>query len=598
MNRTQWITAFFILAWAAVLRFYAFAELEFQHDELSAIQRLDYPNLKQLLSEGVKPDGHPPLTQVFLYYFQHWAGPQAWLWKLPFALLNLASVALLILMGRSLNNPSAGLLSAAYLAVLQGILMYAQIIRPYGPGLFFSLLAGFALLNYPRQGQNWSKWLYPLAGAAALYSHHFNLLLWGFMFLSGLFQFPPQRRREFVGLNALLLLLYAPNLPLFWAQLQLGGIGQWLQKPDWRFPLDYLGYLHHYHWAMALLTVFFLALSFRLPRHSEPFRAGLWWLPLAMAIAFAYSLLIGPVLQYSVLVFFLPFLLLGLFSSRQWPLSPLLCGVVLLVGTISLYGERAHYPAFYRTVFGFPFRGMPSGKGPVLYAADSNKMQLNQELLGRETKLYLLKEGQKTEAYLRRWQDSSFVLLLDHAHQNHWPLRLMDLRGDTPRVQWGFGYSAFAFGTKSHVSGQQSEPWQREKLWQGVLCDSLSAEAQYSCTWKKKWALLPVNSEQYLVFSLQLACQDQPTESALASALFAGDSLVYWRSTPLRYFYLPEGFRAYHHLRFPAELEKYRDELELRLFLYAPEKLSARLGQWRIDAIPQNPILYGRYQNF
>ena len=56
-----------ILLIGAVLRFNRFANWSLSNDELSAITRLNFPDLNTLLKEGVRPDYHPAGVQVFLF---------------------------------------------------------------------------------------------------------------------------------------------------------------------------------------------------------------------------------------------------------------------------------------------------------------------------------------------------------------------------------------------------------------------------------------------------------------------------------------------------------------------------------------------------
>ncbi|MFN2424401.1 MAG: hypothetical protein ABR572_11580, partial [Cryomorphaceae bacterium] len=61
----QNLLPFLILA--AALRLWNFGEMPFINDELSALQRTDFPDLAGLIKHGVAPDAHPALTQVFLW---------------------------------------------------------------------------------------------------------------------------------------------------------------------------------------------------------------------------------------------------------------------------------------------------------------------------------------------------------------------------------------------------------------------------------------------------------------------------------------------------------------------------------------------------
>ena len=58
-----------ILLIALALRFYNYADWSLSNDELSALNRLRYNNINDLIQFGVKTDYHPLGVQLFLYYW-------------------------------------------------------------------------------------------------------------------------------------------------------------------------------------------------------------------------------------------------------------------------------------------------------------------------------------------------------------------------------------------------------------------------------------------------------------------------------------------------------------------------------------------------
>ena len=68
-NNTDNILLGCILLIAFFLRIYKLPSIPFTHDEFSAIFRTPFQSFGELIEKGVMVDGHPPLVQVFLYYW-------------------------------------------------------------------------------------------------------------------------------------------------------------------------------------------------------------------------------------------------------------------------------------------------------------------------------------------------------------------------------------------------------------------------------------------------------------------------------------------------------------------------------------------------
>jgi Predicted membrane protein len=225
-----------ILLVAAVLRLWKLGQVPFMHDEFSALFRLRFDNFHDLIRYGVtEGDSHPAGVQVFLYYWTKLVGwNELWV-KLPFALMGIASVFLIYVIGKQWFNRKAGLLAAAFFAVSQLTVFYSQLARPYAPGLFFVLLMTFfwnKILFGPKKPSVGICIGFAISACLAAMAHNFSTAQAGLIFLTGLFFLKKERRRAYwlSGIGALL--LYSPNLPIFYHQAFVyGSIGGWLAKP-------------------------------------------------------------------------------------------------------------------------------------------------------------------------------------------------------------------------------------------------------------------------------------------------------------------------------------------------------------------------------
>ena len=360
-HKLDYILLGVILLVAAVLRLWKLGQVPFMHDEFSALFRLQFDNFRDLIRYGVtEGDSHPAGVQVFLYYWTKLVGWNEFWVKLPFALMGIASVYLIYVIGRQWFNRKVGLLAAAFFTVSQLTVFYSQLARPYAPGLFFVLLMTFfwnkILFGQKKPGIGVCIGFAVSACLAAL-AHNFSAAQAGLIFLTGLFFLPKERRKTYWLSGVGALLLYAPHLPVFYHQTFVyGSIGGWLAVPENTFLLDFLQYTMNYAplfiFAAGILVVF----PFILPKPEKrrrPIRwAGIAWFVIIFALAFAYSLLKEPIIQYSTLIFSFPFLVLTAFSfhknnSMTMTQTAIAVAAILFIGTSSLITNRRHYDLMY-----------------------------------------------------------------------------------------------------------------------------------------------------------------------------------------------------------------------------------------------------------
>jgi len=399
---TDQVLIFLIIATGAILRFYNYSDIPFTHDEFSAVFRTQFGSFHELIAKGVLIDTHPAGVQVFLYYWVMLFGISEPIVKLPFTLFSLAAVYMLYLIGKKWFSSAAGLLAACFLSFLQYPVMYGQIARPYASGLFLVLLMVYFWTNLmlsPHKKYYLNLTGYILVSALCCYNHHFTLLFCGIAGLTGIFIIEKNRRLSFVLSWIVVLLLYIPHFPVFFSQLKQGGIGGWLGKPKPDFLFDYMAYVFQfssYVFALLLLLLI-LGLAWRMPRKRTDKRfvlVSFLWFFLPLLVGFLYSLFINPVLQYSVLIFSFPFLLLLLFfyagAERAWQ-KGILTGLSALVIIPSLVYERKHYELFYNS----PYREILEDARQACDSLGSSNCFVLLDSHRRITDYYLGKPGMK-----------------------------------------------------------------------------------------------------------------------------------------------------------------------------------------------------------
>lgn len=354
-----------LLIIAAILRLWNFDQLALMDDELSALSRLEYDTFDDFLYYGIQVDGHPAGIQLFIYYFTSLFGFNTVLIKLPFISTGIASIYLSYRIGKKWFSESTGLFTAALLVGIQYTIIYSDIIRPYAPGLFFCLL----LVNlwtdiFILKKTSWIKFIaFAFTITATAYTHYFALLFALIVSLTGLCLITKKIALKYISSGIFAFVLFIPHLNIFLYQLQVGGVGigqgGWLKAPDLQFIINYLFYLFNYSYLyLSLALIIFTATVLRFKNNKEgvPKRFILLiWFCTPFAIGYWYSILINPVLQFSVLLFSAPFLFIFLTAfeqeSKTW-LNATISFSLVIIAIVSLQGERHHYDTFYKQPVG------------------------------------------------------------------------------------------------------------------------------------------------------------------------------------------------------------------------------------------------------
>lgn len=309
---------------------YGWLTWSFANDELSGLTRsttAEYPTFGELITRGIKPDGHPAGVAVFLWWWQRWwpGLPEAAI-RLPFVLCSVLALGVLARIGRLWFSPSVGWASWVLLGGLPIFLTLGVLARPYAPGLLFTLLAAWHLThltalpnvkqtNTLKAMAHTCGWM--LSCAACGYTHYFALLQVLVLGCLGLVLVQPRYRLLYVFGSAGAALLYLPHLPVTQAQLQFGGLG-WLGPPNWDYPLAFIYRLFGESevWVILLLGIVFggLTQALRKGSRSELISLGTAFLLFAVPILVGVikSMIGKPVLHDWVVFFTVPWLVLCL----------------------------------------------------------------------------------------------------------------------------------------------------------------------------------------------------------------------------------------------------------------------------------------------
>lgn len=352
---------FLILLVATALRFSAFWEIPYSHDELSALLRTQFSTWSDFIETGIKMDNHPGGVQLLIWLQTMIGGYAAYWIKLPFLICGVWCVWLIYLVGRRMFSESVGLISAALLATLQFPITFSQWARPYVIGLLVVLALTWVLLRFIQSEKRIWLWIvvYAMLSALAGYVHYFTLLQ--VIIISCAF-IPYLNQGQILKLamgGLLAFVLWLPHLNLTLFHLDRGGIGNWLHVPESDYWLEIIAYVFQFSvWVPLLLVVVSI---------SKLLDVKKWWkvysryfLLICAAtpymIGYVYSVQVNPLLHQSVLIFSMPFLLLFC-ASFVTDKRPILDGVVILILAINvnvLITDRNHFELNYQSEYVSP----------------------------------------------------------------------------------------------------------------------------------------------------------------------------------------------------------------------------------------------------
>jgi hypothetical protein len=400
------ITLLFLLLLALLLRFWGFPDIPYTHDEISALVRVDFPTLGDAISKGVwNIDTHPPGTHAFLWCWTQLFGFGDGAVKAPFILMSVLALFCLYRFAHAWAGGSVAVILTALLATMQYTVMYGQIARPYAMGLFTTALLADQLTRFIGTGRRVNLILMALAAVVSAYTHHFALMLAGFMCGTGFFLIDRSRRKPYLIAMAAAVACYLPNLPLFFAQLGWKGLDEWLTAPAPDWMTKYLWWIGHcsllFTGLLALLVLTAAGLRIKHRGSSKPLWAiALIWGLLPLVIGYAYSLLRSPVLQYSVVLFSFPYLLIGVLAGLRHLKAVhgiVVAGLSATVSVFSLITVRQHYAVFNHSKYEAIMRGtMEAERSGALAIVD-----LPPEVLAFYCKLWCINPSQAPSVDLR-----------------------------------------------------------------------------------------------------------------------------------------------------------------------------------------------------
>ena len=612
-----------ILIVAAVLRFWNFANMPYMHDELSALARTHFNSFSEMIANGARVDGHPVGVQVFLYYWTMLFGENEMIVKLPFILCGLASIIIAFKISKCWFNSTTGLVVASYMTIMQYMITYSDIARPYMSGVLFTLMMVWCWSNYLFNSDGKKiKWLigYVLFSALCTYDHHLALLLAIIVAFTGVVFLNKSNSKGYLIGFVSIIILYIPHINIFFYQLSKGGLGGsdgWLGKPDINWLLLYFQYVFHYSFIMyglliALLLLSFIRYSVKI-KESQKFRIiSVVWFLLVFFIEYYYSLKINPIIQFSTMIFVFPFLLMFLFSlmgelSSSFKTS--IVSLILIAGIFSLVFTRKHYFIFYNQ----PYQEQITNTYKALDQIGDAKKATIELLVPQAFKDYYFKKYNREfnciyyDAFNGKKDTKAFRKFVDEQTTDYFifgnpPLEYIQIIKEKypfiMKKEEGFTYSFYCFAKQKPANEIHEQVVSIKKLDLTNGTNKLDSTMEYGPAYSEKLKSITNSRHNILTISATVSSSDSLANPTIVADIQENDNSLYWNGVDYsNYNNHPNGSNTIYFSKLMTDFDlKGYPRPQIKIYFWNRTKKNIVVENVTIEVIKSNPFIYGLFE--
>ncbi len=626
-----------VLLIAILVRIYRYNDLQFSYDELSALARIDYPTFLDFIKEGVMPDGHPALVQVFIYFYSKLFGTAAWVIKLPFMICGIGAVIFTYKIGEKYFSQITGLLSATFISLSQFYIYQSGTARPYIAGVFIVLVFFYYWLELVTKEKVSRKSfvLFSITACLSALDHHLCMMLVFFAVLFGFFLIHRTLRLKYFLFSLLSVILYSPHFPILFNQISIGGIGVnngvggWLPPPEGDFILNFLHFLFQYSWVLILTSIcifaFFISTKFIASRSKKLGYVLLTLFIVSFLVPFFYSIYVNPVLQFSGLIFSSPLLIIFIFSYTAEMSKAMKVTLTTILTMACMYGlaiDRKHFAYVYQQPFETYFNNHEDlvneyGEEKVLGVFQTHKLfpalyvknyvHANDVLIYDDEPVLNLKIflelvskfkgdililGNLEPEYIYAVYDKFPFLLNELKGYNHEIVVLSKSKGKTVNQLSTLNY-------ENDFSAQNTlfkfNPQLVDSLDKNVLkIDSLS---EFPLSFSTQLDSSSIDVDDYLIAELELLADTFPT-GLLCASIKQGEISEYWNAVGTENQISSNAKYGKLILSIFITTQMKKSKAPLQFFYWNNKKQSIRLKNFKIHSWKGNPARYGVINDF
>ncbi|MBI9066494.1 MAG: glycosyltransferase family 39 protein [Salinivirgaceae bacterium] len=602
-----------ILLVATGLRFYKFSDQAFTHDEFSTLFRLDYENLHDVIQIGMKElDNHPVGTQVFYYYYTKAFGSSEMAVKFPIILFGIFAVFMVYKITKKWFNSTSALYAASFMAFLQYAVAQSQIARMYGFGIPFILLMVYFWDKIIHKEFNLKNLLvYVFAASVCTYTHYFSLLFVAIVWITGIFLIEKKYWLKYILAGLSIFILFAPHLNIFFYQLSKGGIEGWLGNFELNYFFQYISYVFHNSWIIALLVIIPILVFFAKNKPSiykRYRRISIIWFFIPIAIGFTYSYFVSNVIHERVLYFSFPFLLIFLASfikKTTFRNELLLTIVLLLVGSASLFLERRHQEFFNNQRYKCVAETLIDWQKNI----DPDSLLVVKFTYPEIDEYYNAKHNFKnnhTIYWSRENKKSDFINLLQQSDKEYFYFGRAEIINQTllqialsyyPEVvekEYTLAGEAFLLKKSKHKYTEACPFINYEKeLVAGYSDSSLITNNEYIGTIEAMVDTLIFSENNFIELSASITPMDTIGGAKIVSSMEKNGKIIDWRAMEINDFILSDSISNQVFFTIPIPDIRLKKETHVKFFIWNPNKAKYRIDNFSFYTRPGNPFIYG-----
>ncbi len=630
-----------IMLFAAATRFYNYAQWSLTNDELSALLGYSYGSLYNNITQYVSTDFHPAGVQVLLFFWCTVFGTSEISLRFPFVVMGILSVFLVYKTSEKWFNTQVALLCSATIAVSQFAILYSQIARPYGSGLFFVLFClwgwnGFVFLKDNDKVGIKNIILFISGMVLSMYNHYFSFLMVAIIGFFGLFLVPKSILKSYIICGLIAVVLFLPHLGITIKQFTAGGLG-WLSPPDSSYFATYLQYIFNQSWGYFIFIIGIAVLAIyktppKAPNNKWPLIALSWFL-IPLITAYLYSLYVSPVLQHSILIFSFPFVLFFIFSctppQKQKRLL-FLIPFILLVGTIQIYALNKfngsnEFARFKEIAQHINMADEEYGASQITRAINvTDSSYINYYLkryhhnypfsfyhnAGREDAARVLEivEQAQTPYFMYCWSNSDCPPEINQIIQSKYPYLIerylyfnceyylyskksvdikRALKTNVKEFNQDYKVSTSFFSTPSTINIDSSLKVQTP------FAEYLSNKTEYSSTFRIKLKDLVKSSSDIIEAFVKIKPEDNHKDLLLVFSINQGDENYFWSGVNIKSFFKNpmEWDSCYGAIRLP--IIKSADDV-LSVYIFNQGKGGLWIRDFKVKSVSGNENLYGK----
>jgi hypothetical protein len=460
----------------------------------------------------------------------------------------------------------------------------------------------------------------------------------GMVGLSGLFFITKKYLLKYISAGVSIFILYIPHLSIFFHQLYIGGLPQYFGKPANNYIIQYIKYIFQFSIYLYLCaSLLFLIgiisfLSRKEIRISKFSILSLCWFFIPFLAGFFYSVYVSPVLEFSSLLFSMPFLLFCIVGwlpdlANRWKWATIV--TVCLINVLSLVYERKYYDIFYKSRF---------EQEVMLTNSVIKKYSLNQCI----PYLQMNDEDSVPQYYIKKHNASVPYINLYYPKGKQSLIKFLDDRKDKqPYLSYGgsarsdpdlmaiflnyysylvkqYNFSGGAFyilttkekeGRTPYIFQSANDFEQPVDYWdmpdKAFISDSIYFTGKHSYKVDSMHEFAPAfscnldkmisNKNNYILISVALYPLETLKDVDIVSSLESDGKEIYWSATPVSTFLedntCRKWMKAYHSIKLP-DIDTRCPSIKVKIYIWNRGKKNFYMDYFSIGTIAANPIIY------